>query len=292
LLHPVWTSHLQHVPKHLRLEVLTQRAQAVLQPAQHQQAPSPPASTNTVRHAADVRQVEAKPLPRLSDAEQWAAVKPQIQLGSNLNLSEEEKKQLMKALAKHPHAFSKDQGDLGLVRGVYHRIDMGNHAPIKRGGRPLSPFEREEIDRQMAPMEKWNVIRPSTSPFAAPVVLARKKGGKWRFCVDYRPVNAVMVPNCYPLPRMESIFAKLEPAKYFTTLDAQSGYWQIPMHPDDVHKTAFLTHRGLFEFLQIPFGLTGAPGTYQLVMDDLVKEETRCSLRFCLECIWRFSTPS
>jgi hypothetical protein len=60
----------------------------------------------------------------------------------------------MEVLAKHPHAFSKDPGDLGLVRGVYHRIDMGDHAPIKRGGRPLSPFEREEIDRQMAPMER------------------------------------------------------------------------------------------------------------------------------------------
>jgi hypothetical protein len=127
----------------------------------------------------------------------------------------------------------------------------------------------------MAPMEKWNVIRPSTSPFAAPVVLARKKGGKWRFCVDYRALNKLTVPSRYPLPCIDGILDKLGPARFFTTLDAQSGYWQIPMHPDDVHKTAFLTHMGLFEFLRMPFGLTTAPGTYQMVMDDLLKEKLR-----------------
>jgi hypothetical protein len=161
------------------------------------------------------------------------------------------------------------------VKGVHHRLDTGDGAPIKRGSRPLSPFERDEIDRQMAPMEKWNVIRTSTSPFAAPVILARKKGGKWRFCVDYRALNKMTVPSRYPLPRIDGILDKHRPARFFTTLDAQSGYWQIPMHPDDVHKTAFLTHRGLFEFLRMPFGLTTAPGTYQMVMDDLLQEELR-----------------
>jgi hypothetical protein len=127
----------------------------------------------------------------------------------------------------------------------------------------------------MAPMEKWNVIRLSTSPFAAPVVLARKKGGKWQFCVEYRALNKLTVPRRYPLPRIDGILDKLGPARFFTTLDAQSGYWQIPMHPDDVHKTAFLTHRGLFECLRMPFGLTTASGTYQMVMDDLLKAELR-----------------
>jgi hypothetical protein len=109
---------------------------------------------------------------------------------------------------------------------------MAEEVRPDRGSRPLSPFEREEIDRQMAPMERWNVIRPSTSPFAAPVVLARKKGGKWRFCVDYRALNKLTVPSRYPLPRIDGILDKLGPARFFTTLDAQSGYWQIPMHPD------------------------------------------------------------
>jgi hypothetical protein len=93
--------------------------------------------------------------------------------------------------------------------------------------------------------------------------------------VDYRALNKMTVPSRYPLPRIDGIVDKLGPARFFTTLDAQSGYWQIPMHLDDVHKTAFLTHRGLFEFLRMPFGLTTAPGTYQMVMDDLLQEELR-----------------
>jgi hypothetical protein len=74
------------------------------------------------------------------------------------------------------------------------------------------------------------------------VVLAQKKGEKWRFCVDYRVLNKLTVPGRYPLPRIDGILDKLGPARFFTTLDAQSGYWQIQLHPDDVHKTAFLTH--------------------------------------------------
>jgi hypothetical protein len=80
--------------------------------------------------------------------------------------------------------------------------------------------------------------------------------------LDYRALNKLTVPCRYPLPHIDDILDKLGPARFFTKLDAQSGYWQIPMHPDDVHKTAFLTHRDLFEFLRMPFSLTTAPGTY------------------------------
>ena len=114
---------------------------------------------------------------------------------------------------------------------------------------------------------------PSASPFAAAVVLARKKNGKWRFCVDFRGLNKVTVPDNYPLPRIDAIFDQLGNSRYFTMLDAQSGYWQIPMAPEDIHKTAFITHRGLREFVRMPFGLTGAPATYQRVMDITLSDE-------------------
>jgi hypothetical protein len=151
---------------------LTEETQSTLNPLE-EEATTP---EGQVHHAADVRKVDAIPLPCLPDKEQWEAVKPQLKMGPNL--TEAQKSQLLEVLSHHPHAFSKDPGDLGLVKGVHNKLDTGDGAPIKRGSRPLSPFEREEIDRQMAPMEKWNVIRTSTSPFAAPVVLARKKGGK------------------------------------------------------------------------------------------------------------------
>ena len=224
-----------------------------------------------VQLATDGPEVEAKPLPRLPPDQQWEAVLPQLQIAESLTPAQKHK--LLAVLARHPHAFSKDPSDLGLVKGYTHRIDTGAIKPIRDGPRKHSPFEQEEIDRQMKPMEDYNVVRRSSSPYAAAVVLARKKGGKWRFCVDYRKINAATVPNRYPLPRIDSIFDRLGNATYFTSLDAQAGYWQIRLHPEDVHKTAFLTHRGLFEFLRMPFGLTGAPGTYQMVMDQTLQEE-------------------
>ncbi|GAQ93472.1 hypothetical protein KFL_015570010, partial [Klebsormidium nitens] len=224
-----------------------------------------------VQKATDCPEVEAKPLPRLPPEEQWQSVLPQLQIAESL--TPEQKKNLLDVLKRHPHAFSKDPSDLGLVKGYTHRIDTGDIKPIREGPRNHSPFEKDEIDRQMKPMEDYNVVRRSSSPYAAAVVLARKKGGKWRFCVDYRKINLATVPNRYPLPRIDSIFDKLGRATYFTSLDAQAGYWQIRLHREDVQKTAFLTHRGLFEFLRMPFGLTGAPGTYQMVMDQTLQAE-------------------
>jgi hypothetical protein len=219
-LHPICSSHLRYLHALARLEVLTNEAQGTLNPLEQAET----TLEGRVNHAADVRKIDALPLPRLPDKEQWEAVAPKIKMGPNLTT--ERRRLLLEVLFCHPHAFSKDPEDLSLVRGVYHCLDTGDGGPIKRASRPLSPFEREKIDRQMAPMEKWNVIWPSTSPFAAPVVLARKKGGKWRFCVDYRALNKLTVPSRYPPPRIDGILDKLGPARFFTTLDAQSGYWQ------------------------------------------------------------------
>ncbi|GAQ92414.1 hypothetical protein KFL_010100030, partial [Klebsormidium nitens] len=166
-----------------------------------------------------------------------------------------------------------DPTDLGLVQGFFHHINTGDSKPVKMQPYRQSFAEKAEIDKQVGPMEACGVVQPSASPFAAAVVLARKKNGKWRFCVDFRGLNKVTVPDNYPLPRIDAIFDQLGNSRYFTMLDAQSGYWQIPMAPEDVHKTAFITHRGLREFVRMPFGLTGAPATYQRVMDITLNDE-------------------
>jgi hypothetical protein len=145
-LHPIRTSHLRHLHASARLEVLTDKAQDTLNPLDMEAS----APEGQVNHAADVRRIDAIPLPRLPDKEQWEAVRPQLKMGPNL--TKEQKSQMLEVLLRHLHAFSKDPGDLGLVRGVHHRL--GDGAPIKRASRPLSPFERKEIDCQMAPMEK------------------------------------------------------------------------------------------------------------------------------------------
>src|SRR6185436_2788583 len=105
-----------------------------------------------------------------------------------------------------------------------------------------------------------------------PVVLVKKKNGKTRLCVDYRPLNGKTLLDAYPLPLIQEIFDALHGAQYFSTLDCTSGYWQIQVHPDHQEKTAFVTKDGIFEFLVMPFGLCNAPATYQRVMNTVLRD--------------------
>lgn len=109
------------------------------------------------------------------------------------------------------------------------------------------------IDDQVQEMPQKGVIQESCSPWAAPVILVKKKDDSWRFCVDYRRLNAVTKKDVYPLPRIDAIDC-LHSASYFSSVDLRSGYWQIPMNPQDKEKTAFITPDGLFEFNVMPFG--------------------------------------
>ena len=112
-------------------------------------------------------------------------------------------------------------------------------------------------------MLQAGIIRPSISPWASPIVIAFKKSGARRLCIDYRKLNSVTQKDAYPLPRIDEMLDSLGNSKWFSSLDLSSGYWQIPVEESSKSKTAFISKQGLFEFNSMPFGVCNGPATFQ-----------------------------
>ena len=160
-----------------------------------------------------------------------------------------------------------------LSREVQHEIheEPGSTPPCGGIYRLRGPM-LDELKKQLKALLAGGLIRPSMSPYGAPVLFARKKGGEWRMCIDYRALNKITVKDKFPLPRAEDLFDQLKGAKHFTKIDLKSGYHQIKVRPEDVHKTAFRSPLGAFEWLVMPFGLTNAPATFQRFVNHILQE--------------------
>ena len=154
-----------------------------------------------------------------------------------------------------------------------HHIELIPHAqPVSKPAYRLSASENDELKAQLDKLIAHGHIRSSRSPFGSPVLFVKKKDGSMRMCVDYRALNNITVKNAYPLPRVDELLDRLAGAKYFSKIDLQQGYHQVRVHPDDVHKTAFRTRYGSYEFLVLPFGLCNAPSTFMNLMQDVLAD--------------------
>lgn len=192
------------------------------------------------------------------------------------HLNSEEKLVISNLIKEYSDIFYQEDSPLTFTNRIKHQIKTTDEIPVY--SRPYRyPFiYKNEVQKQIKKMLDSKIIRPSNSPWSSPIWVIPKKldasgKQKWRVVIDYRQLNSKTIDDKYPLPNITDLLDKLGRCQYFTTLDLASGFHQIEMDEKDTEKTAFTTENGHWEFLRMPFGLKGAPATFQRVMDNILR---------------------
>ena len=192
---------------------------------------------------------------------------------SELPIHEDLRRQVVNVVRDCIDAFAATPNDFGRTEVALHTIKTGEAQPFKHKLRPIPYARRQFLDQEVERLLAIGAISPAdpgACPYASRTVLATKKDGSLRMCVDYRDLNAQTEKDAYPLPRIDGVWPTLSKAKYFASLDLLMGYHQVGMAEKDRYKTAFLTHRGLFVYNVMPFGLCNAPATFQRLMEKIL----------------------
>ncbi|GJY30885.1 putative reverse transcriptase domain-containing protein [Tanacetum coccineum] len=199
--------------------------------------------------------------------------RPEKDPGSLACIKADEKKlDDIRVVRDFPEVFPDDLSGLPPVREIEFRIDLiPGASPVVKSPYRLAPSEMLELSNQLKELQEKGFIRPSHSPWGAPVLFVKKKDGAMRMCIDYRELNKLTIKNRYPLPRIDDLFDQLQGACCFSKIDLRSGYHQLRVREEDIPKTAFRTRYGHFEFTVMPFGLTNAPAIFMDLMNRVCK---------------------
>ncbi|GJR66003.1 putative reverse transcriptase domain-containing protein [Tanacetum coccineum] len=186
--------------------------------------------------------------------------------------SEERRLEDVPIVREFPEVFPEELPGLPPTRQVEFQIDLvPGAAPVARAPYRLAPAEMQELSTQLQELSDRGFIRPSSSPWGAPVLFVKKKDGSFRMCIDYRELNKLTVKNRYPLPRIDDLFDQLQGSRVYSKIDLRSGYHQLRVREEDISKTAFRTRYGHYEFQVMPFGLTNAPAVFMDLMNRVCK---------------------
>ena len=227
---------------------------------------------NSLDHAHDEEHFDdfnrAMPFPEFSEEEN-----PEFNI-ENPTLTREDVAKFIAFLMKNKKVFASTLARLGYATEYQHSIETNDAKPVSLRFYRTSPKIQKEIDAQIEELLRHGIIEPSTSAWSSPVVMVRKPDGSYRFAVDYRELNRRTEPRNFPVPRLSDIFDQIGEAKprYFSVLDMQSGFWQIPVNPADKDKTAFVTKNAKYVFNRMPFGLKSAPFTFQQCTSSVLKD--------------------
>jgi hypothetical protein len=186
---------------------------------------------------------------------------------------EEKPLENIKVVCEYPNVFSEELPGMPPDRDIEFSIELlRGTAPISKTPYIMDVKDLVELKKQIEELLEKGFIRPSSSPWGAPVLFVSKKDGSRRLCVDYRSLNEVTIKNKFPLPRIEDLFDQMKGAKIFSKIDLRSGYHQLKIRAEDVPKTPFTTRYGLYEFLVMSFGLTNAPTYFMNLMNKVFME--------------------
>ena len=191
------------------------------------------------------------------------------------HLNPDQRERLLALLMKYTKVFLQKGEPLGCTTLLQFNIDTGDAKPIKNPHRRVPPFMKPLVDAEIDKMLADDIIQPSASEWSSPLVIVKKRcppgeTPALRICVDLRKLNQVVRDDVYPLPQMNDLLEQVAGHVWFSTLDLKSGYWQVPLNAESREKTAFSTHRGLYEFTRLPFGIKTGPAKFQRLINVIL----------------------